>query len=136
MTISRRARLFAAIGAIALIPAALTACSGGGQSASDACKIAQESITDASSGMTEAMSDPEAAEQAFADMTAAISEAGDDITNEEVKGAYDDFAASFQDTQAVLEEMTADPANADMDAITEATNGMTESAQKISEVCS
>lgn len=135
MTISRRARLFAAIGAIALVPAALTACSGG-QSVSEACKVAQESITDASSGMTEAMSDPAAAEQAFADLTTAITEAGDDITNEEVKGAYDEFAASFQDTQAVLEEMTADPANADMDAITEATNGMTESAQKISEVCS
>jgi len=135
MTISRRARLFAAIGAIALVPAALTACSGG-QSVSDACQVAQEAITDASSGMTEAMSDPAAAEQAFADLTSEISAASDKITNEEVKGAYDDFAASFQDTQTVIEEMTADPANADMEAVTEATNGMTESAQKISDVCS
>jgi len=136
MTVSRRARLLAAIGAIAFIPAALTACSGGGQSVADACQVAQEKITDATSGLSSAMSDPEAAETMFADMTAALKEAGDEITNEEVKSAYDDFTASFDDTQSLLEEMAADPANADMDAITEATNSMTDSATKITEVCS
>ncbi|MGO1236066.1 MAG: hypothetical protein ACTHY8_09920 [Microbacterium gubbeenense] len=140
MTVSRRARLLSAIGAIALVPAALTACSGGagGQSAADACKVAQDTFTEVSSdmgGLSSMMSDPEGMKQMIADLDTKIAEGGEKITNEEVKSVYDDFGAGITTISESLDAMADDPTSVDTEALTEASEKLTTAGTDLAEVC-
>lgn len=135
MTISRRARFLSAVGAIALVPAALVACSGGGQSVEEACTVANDTITEAMGDLTSVTSDPEAAMGVLDDAMAAMKEAGDKIENEEVKATYDTFNGAFDDFQEVMSSGADDPANLDVDALTEISTTLQDSVTEIQELC-
>lgn len=135
MTISRRARFLSAVGAIALVPAALVACSGGGQSVDEACQVAADTVDGAIGDLGSATSDPEAAESMLDDAMAAMNDAGDEIENEEVKAVFDDFNGAFEDFQEVLATGADDPANLDVDALTEISTSLQNSGAEMRELC-
>lgn len=134
MTISRSTRILAVLGAIALVPAALTACSGS-QSVEDACKTAQSTVTEAMGDTTSAMTDPAAALDAFDEAIEAMKSAGDDITNDEVKSAFGDFNDSFAEFGDLMKDASDDPTKVDTEALTDVSTKLQEAGQKIAELC-
>ncbi|MGI6877278.1 hypothetical protein [Microbacterium sp. gxy059] len=150
MAITRRSRVLAVVGVIALVPAALTACSGGGQSTADACKIVNDGMTEITSNVNEVMSaassqDIDTVNTLISDMNDEIASLGEEVTNEEVSAAFDDFAGSFQkvvDAAPQLAELDlTDPASADKaneiaEQVTDAQSEIMESGQAIQELCS
>ena len=135
MTISRRARFLAVIGAAALVPAALAGCSAGGQSVADACQVAGETVTEAMGDISTATTDPAEAASVLDDAMSAMQEAGDKLENEEVKGAFTDFNDAFAGFQEIMASASDDPTSIDTEALTEVSTEVQDSATKLQELC-
>ena len=134
MATLRRGRALIALGALALIPAALVGCGSDDsadassqteesapeeaapeQSKEDACAIALGAINDLSTNMTELAAAPDDAEELKETVDSTLSDASDQISNEEVSVAFtkvsDGFAAIFEgqsggDSSDVLNDVT------------------------------
>ncbi|UOR02706.1 hypothetical protein MUN77_05175 [Leucobacter allii] len=94
------------------LAATLASCAGG-QSVADACAIATDAdtkINESNSAITEGFSDLTSGESVnFGELLApaqdALADAQQQITNEEVKGAYDKIVTSFSATADMLENV-------------------------------
>ncbi|MGO1770944.1 MAG: hypothetical protein ACTHZX_13410 [Microbacterium sp.] len=149
MATIRRPRILIALGALALVPAALTACGAGGQSTEEACGVVQDGMTDIQSNiqelMTAATSGDSGAVNDLMDSTSTeISAIKEDITNEEVSTAFNKFADSYQEIAGVVTDLAdidmTDPAAADQATelstkVTDASTALTDSAQELTETC-
>ncbi|WP_105565791.1 hypothetical protein [Microbacterium halophytorum] len=140
MATLRRSRAVFAIGALALVPAALTACGAGGaggQSVADACQVAQDGMTQIESDITEATTaavsgDAEELNGLIQDTSDEITAISEDITNEEVSGAFGDFATAYQGLADVLAEF-GELDMSDPEAATTAAGELTEKMTSASE---
>lgn len=96
---TRRTRLFAALGALALVPAGLASCAGG-QSLSDACEIVNEGMRDITTSVADVTT--YADEGDLEGVTELADEIGDEldaldeqVTNEEVADVYADLKSGL-----------------------------------------
>jgi len=150
MATIRRSRVLIAFGALALIPAALTACGAGGQSTADACGIIEDGMSEIQSNLSELTSaatsgDEEALTTLISQTSDDISAIKEDVTNEEVSAAFGKFADSYADVSGILEELGSidltDPAAADKateisEKATTAQTGLTDSMTELTDLCS
>lgn len=150
MATIRSSRALFALGLVALIPAALTACSGGDdaaeapaddsassqteetapeaadQSKEDACGIIMDGLTDLSADSSELMTattegDTDKVTEIASALNDQISGLNDQVTNAEVSEVFSSFAESYDTIITISEEAAADPASA-ADKMTELTD--------------
>ena len=142
MSTIRRSRMLIALGALALIPASLTACSGGGQSVDAACKTLesnaealQSEMSDLTSGLS---SDPSKLGEAFTKFGEAFDKVGDGVTNKEVKDTWDTLSGGVSKAFDSLKDLDfTDPsAQADMmDDLNSLTTDMEAASDKLTDLC-
>lgn len=149
MATIRRGRVLIALGALALIPTALTACGGGGQSTADACKVIEDGMTDIQSDITDlstaaSSGDEDALADLISETSDSINKIDEQVTNEEVGAAFGDFADAYSNVSGVLAELgeldLTDPASADKateisQKASDAQTGLTDSMSSLTELC-
>ncbi|MGI6877277.1 hypothetical protein [Microbacterium sp. gxy059] len=178
MTTTRHTRILAAFGAIALVPAALAACSGGADEPAESpaeeqpaeetpaeetpaeeapaeeaaggdiqaqCAAASSSILEATSGMGDistmmAEQDVEGITQLISEIDAGLAEAGNEITDADLKATYEEFSGQFSTIASGLEKIAADPtseeAQAAVSEMTDAQAKLQEAGAAFQEACS
>jgi gas vesicle protein len=134
-----RTKTTSLIGAIAVTGLLLTGCAGG-QSKADACKILETGLTDVQEDLTSSLSnaatDPEGASKALETVSGQFSDNVAKISNKEVKDAADDADEALGTLVSEFKTYSADPTNADVSALTDASSEVQETFTDLSKVCS
>ncbi|WP_164863454.1 hypothetical protein [Agromyces sp. LHK192] len=105
---------------------------GTGQAVAEACAGIQAAVADVASVDT---SDPAAALEALRGASASVTEAAAAVENAEVKPAADAAATALGDYVVFLDGVMADPANADMNAMSEQITALQTSITDLGTVC-
>ena len=110
------------------------------QTVKAACKELETASLDVATGITDATGDltddPAAAAVAITTTAEDFDAAVADIENEKVREAAGPVVDAISEFAAIIEAYAADPANADIAALTESSNTIDESFTAIGEVCS
>lgn len=110
------------------------------QSKVTACLELRDALTAASTDITAASSDladdPEGGAAQIAEVADEFRAATEVITNDEVREAALEASAAFDEFSSVINDYAADPANADVDAITESSEKVAGLMTGLDEVCS
>jgi outer membrane murein-binding lipoprotein Lpp len=126
-------------GIVAVSALLLTGCTAS-QSTTEACTQLNAELESAGeelqSSITSMSTDPQGAIDALETFQGSLSETVDGITNEEIKTLGEDTEAALGDYIDAITAATADPQNADSEALTSAIEGFQAQAQKFSETCS
>jgi hypothetical protein len=127
--------VLAAAAALALLPG-LAACSGG-QSVEEACGVLQSRVSEVTTSLQEAMTvatsgDEAAVNEQLGSLKEQLSAIDEEITNDEVSQAYGTFAAAYDDMMTQVQSMS-DIDMEDMDALTEASTQLQDSATELTE---
>lgn len=135
-TTTRAARAVAGLFAVSAL--LLTGCSGG-QSKEEACTQLNSELEDASTELTESISniasDPEGAVDALETFQDQFSETVDGITNDEVKDLGENVEEALGDYIDVTADAVEDPENADSAALTDAIEEFQTQSQAFSDAC-
>ncbi|WP_261166922.1 hypothetical protein [Microbacterium sp. Marseille-Q6965] len=158
----RRTRTLFALGALAVLPAALTACGGsaeGGeagapaateQSVADACSIVTSGMTEVQSNVSEIMSsatsgDTEALDALISETSDGITALKEQVTNEEVGAAFTDFADAYQTIADLVPQLSdldvtapdaSETASELSSQASEASTQLTDASRELTELCS
>lgn len=106
------------------------------QSKEDACDIMLTSLTELQSLSSVDTSDPNAALAAFKEAQTKVDDAATQVTNEEVKPAADESAAALKGYVEFLDQVSTDPANADVSKMGDHVQALTDGMTELSTVCS
>lgn len=137
---------FTTAAATAVLAAALlTGCSGGAQSAADACKLADEQMSGVAADMQSTMSglsagDLDSAQKTFTALEDQLAKTTADISHPEVKAAMTDMSTSVSEFGDLIGEMTAAGGDQDKlaaltEALTEKMTALQEATATMGEVC-
>ncbi|MFK3676522.1 hypothetical protein ACI2IP_02255 [Microbacterium sp. NPDC090218] len=106
------------------------------QTKEDACDIMLTSLTELQSLSSVDTTDANAALAAFKEAQGKVDEAAKQISNEEVKPSADDSAAALKGYVDFLDQVSTDPANADVSKMSDHVQALTDSITELSTVCS
>ena len=105
------------------------------QSKEEACEIVKGPLSELESLSSLDTSDPAAALEAFKGAQSKVSDAADQIGNADVKPAVDGAATAMNEYVEYVDGMLADPANADISAMSDHIQALTESITELTTVC-
>ncbi|MFK4730674.1 hypothetical protein ROT00_13370 [Agromyces mediolanus] len=105
------------------------------QTKQEACTDVQSALQELSGLSSVDASDPAAALAALKDASATVTETAAKVGNPEVKAAADQAATALDEYVVYLDGMVADPANADISAMSEHITSLQESVTELGTVC-
>ncbi|REJ05269.1 hypothetical protein DY023_10460 [Microbacterium bovistercoris] len=110
------------------------------QSVADACKIATDKVSAASSGlqdidMSKAASDPQGTIDALTTLVDSLGEASESVSNPEVKAAVTDFHDSYAQLRDVFKKVVVDGDTSAASDISTLTGDLNDSVKALTELC-
>ncbi|MGW9169159.1 hypothetical protein [Agromyces sp. NPDC055658] len=105
------------------------------QSKEEACEIVEGTLTDLQSLSSVDASDPTTALEAFKGAQAKVGDAADQVSNADVKPALDGAATAMNEYVEYVDGMLADPANADISAMSDHLESLTTSITELTTIC-
>lgn len=105
------------------------------QSKEEACVLVKTTLTELEGLASVDTSDPAAALEAFKGAEQTVSETAAQISNKDVKAAADNAATAMTEYVAYVDGMIADPANADISAMSDHMTALTEGITELTVVC-